>query len=664
MTLKLMRMPILLLVFCNRLLIGSQGMSLAQLAQERQARESKAGSTTGQSAIPYYVDPIEQYKHNAQSQNTAHSPANNTQPSQEHLNERTKNTSDFQELCRKQPSNEEAHAQFLKDSFKKFATKTFCLGVASVDDAQPVGYDKLVTLSQKVDNAHEFFTYLRSPEIEGNSSIMNAIGDEIRILINFMLYRIPELDKNITKEIVVKSFMQALACHDTAAMSNMADTLFPIFKPAEDLNFVCKLQSALFDELVNKKDIPIFVEIYWIFNKFCAESKTKATLDDQLMEYFKNIIDAASQDNWRITPEALVQLTTVFEGPDKASEALIQLQKVMPHATTLMSFDLYQKYQAAQVNRNPHTWSEIRNDLISCGLSARDIDAQIATLTEYLNSRHTLPKTTSTSPHSPVQSNSSPAAPFHVSEHSASKPTAPTGIATSDSSNKSNLPDTPADQASTISVGSQKTDSTPNRVAPNKTQTPDKKPACPATSNMPEKQGWLSSAWSTLWGESQSLAHFSLKGLAYGKDNDGHDITDNYQTFKVALDRQCKSFSQAVTTTYRRSLTIGALAGLAAAGIVRFILGSPKVKIATIGGFSGLLAAGCSALYLSYRHGIHALRTGERKQLLVTKGQELYKNNPYQINKIFDDTNIGALKKFGLAGLAHLRGIRNSVCTT
>lgn len=646
---------VIIIILAPCLFFASEPLNhhLTQLAKEREGRAKKAN----QSSVPTCAQP--------QAAVASQDRASYTHKFKNMLIEdRTNHRHD----------NDLAYVTFLMEIFEKFA-QAFC-----IDDDKPRGYRQLEELAKKTADAHIFFEYLRSHDIENNELIMNVLREEINMLINFRLYRIAETDSNITVDTIKEACLWAINNADYAALSCIARDLLSKFKI--DFDFFVDLLNN-FDSAIQHKQVRLIVELNRILRKHIAYQ----VIDSKIKEILHNWDKFNSLDTiWLIT------LMNIFDQPDSvlSSRALIKLQCRIPEAKKLMSYDLYEKYQEAQENMNVEGFQKIKRELIDCGFEVDYIDTQINLMDEYLKSRH-------------VSGITDSATSTAVNDHMPAVPSAPpqTIIPSeqpvkhiqinnnreaiqqkwNQARRQNNITALRLLQAEAVKFGviDESSDMSlthelanalimslePDPVKPQPQKQELKKSETQKSDPKAQGQERSSAVANFIWGKQHKDNFFTAEGLKYGKDAGNHEVADDRQALRTALSRQGENVGTAVGNVYRRTTLLGVLAGLIGFGVTYKFCNFTQHKNLALSGAVGLVTAGLSALYLSYRHGIHTLRTGERRKYLVEKTRQARQHSPHEVTSLFNDFGYSwkNLAIFGPAGLAHIRGIIKEACS-
>lgn len=315
---------------------------------------------------------------------------------------RTKHTQDFKEILKKNKS-EHQWVTFLKQLYVQLKPSQAGES-AEILLAREQALSLLDQLAKKSNNATNFHAYICS-KIQGNPCIMDVIGIEIEILIGYLRYRIAEPIAKIGIQEAAAGALNALRRNDTAALNNLyRDIIQPwhekMRQAYSDLNNFSEFTKSLnqdantpeklqeykrhdalsntfftqvlqaFQQAIGRNDVAAIIDLYFIL----IDSKQRDLALATILDYIDKTSKLPAFDH-----EKLVLLGVVFEGTYLAQEVLSLLQR-FTQATTLLSRNLYEEYQIAQVNGDLPRFKKIRQDLVDAGFSAELIDLQIDSL--------------------------------------------------------------------------------------------------------------------------------------------------------------------------------------------------------------------------------------------------------------------------------------------
>lgn len=276
----------------------------------------------------------------------------------------------------------------LKESFKKLLTRSTSeqeyatrladvysklTGITTRDEQ--ASYDLLKELTKRASNVQGFLEYLRDV-IGKNDEIMKVVGNEVKMLVSTLLYRIAKSYQDISQEDAMEGFIKASIAKDFGAMIN----IYRDFLNKSNKKAAIEEAYRMLNNSIKINDTQAIVDLYKHFLKGSARQGDALVL---IFDYFmarERIIKAQLAAGEEIVPnESLVRLSAVFAGTAYVPEILVALQS-FTKAKAIMSFDLLDEYQAAQVNRDINALRQLRSALINAGITSDLIDAQIISM--------------------------------------------------------------------------------------------------------------------------------------------------------------------------------------------------------------------------------------------------------------------------------------------
>ncbi len=272
----------------------------------------------------------------------------------------------FENLLMKSKSEKE-YAKYLADTYAEMT------GLATPNEQ--ANHKLLNQLVERAFNAQDFLAYLRDV-IGSNEEILNIVGDEVKMLTSNLLYRIPRPYQDITQKEAAAAFVNASIKKDFGAMINIYRDLLNAENRAIAVNETYRmLESALKDH-----DTQAIVDLY---EHFLKDSELKRKALQLLFSYFidqvRPIEERLAKDEPIEPDESLIKLSAVFNDTAYVPEVLAALQR-FTRANAIMSLDLLDEYQAAQVNHDVNALLQLRSRLIDAGISRDIINAQIISM--------------------------------------------------------------------------------------------------------------------------------------------------------------------------------------------------------------------------------------------------------------------------------------------
>ena len=250
-------------------------------------------------------------------------------------------TRSFQQLLvddfeKKKHNNELSYAQYLLEVFSKFVPEE---SLRSQDyQAASACLNTLCTIS-KSNNATEFFKFL-SDDLKKIQLINSVIGDDIEILINYILFKIPELDSNINESVVKEAIRKSIQFYHTQSLDNITNFLLPRFSTcAHDEVFVRSIESASL-QLLQEKQIGCFIQVCEFLKTIDRNrKKTLITEENDENNVLTRLLRSAYDyylTNLMEKPDEMLSLSVIFNETDYMEDALDALKAKMPKAKNLM----------------------------------------------------------------------------------------------------------------------------------------------------------------------------------------------------------------------------------------------------------------------------------------------------------------------------------------
>lgn len=233
----------------------------------------------------------------------------------------------------------------------------------------------LESLVERSANVQDFLEVLRDV-IGKNEEIMNVVGDEVKMIVSNLLYRIAKPHADITQEDAMVAFIHASVSKDFGAMINIYRDLLN----AENKKVASLEAFRMLKDAVMHHDTQAIVDLY---KHFLMNSNHQGAALGMIFEYFmeqvRTMEERLAQSELIEPNESLAKLSAVFADTVYMPEVLPAL-RTFTGAKTLMSLDLLDEYSAAQVNRDVEALLRLRTSLIEAGISGDLIDAQIISM--------------------------------------------------------------------------------------------------------------------------------------------------------------------------------------------------------------------------------------------------------------------------------------------